>query len=115
MDITIDQWLVLKSIRDNPDLTQKEIAEKVFKDHASITRIIELLVKKEYLVRSFHGEDRRRFQLELTATGIKTYEKLVPIVSTNRARALQGLTEKEINSLFHLLQKIAANCTENIA
>ena len=45
-DITIDQWLVLKTLQENQQLSQNQIAELVFKDFASITRIIELLVKK---------------------------------------------------------------------
>ena len=45
-EITIDQWLVLKTIQENKNISQNQIAEMVFKDFASITRIIELLVKK---------------------------------------------------------------------
>jgi len=110
LDITIDQWLVLKTIKDNPELTQKEIAQKVFKDYASITRIIELLVKRKYLVRSFHNVDRRRYNLELTSSGKKMYEKLIPIVFSNRKIALEGLSEEEITILYRLLQKIMDNC-----
>src|ERR1700709_2033491 len=58
-DLTIDQWLVLKAIMDNPNQTQQEIAEIAFKDFASVTRIIELLVKKQYLIRAIHSNDRR--------------------------------------------------------
>jgi DNA-binding MarR family transcriptional regulator len=32
LDITIDQWLLLTSLRNNPDATQQQIAEAVFKD-----------------------------------------------------------------------------------
>jgi MarR family transcriptional regulator, transcriptional regulator for hemolysin len=39
--ITIDQWLVLKPIQDWPDISQHQIAENVFKDYASVTRMIE--------------------------------------------------------------------------
>ncbi|MBC7862366.1 MAG: MarR family transcriptional regulator, partial [Bacteroidia bacterium] len=40
LTITIDQWLVLKVLSDNQDITQTELAERVFKDKASVTRII---------------------------------------------------------------------------
>ena len=45
-DITIDQGLVLITLDQNPDITQKEIAQLIFKDMASMTRIIDLMVKK---------------------------------------------------------------------
>ena len=111
LDITIDQWLVLKTIKDQPDLTQTKMAAIVFKDYASVTRIIELLVERSYLTRSFHPVDRRRYQLHLTPLGKKVYEQLVPIVYSNRERALNGLEAAEVEQLQHLLQKITDNCT----
>ena len=111
-NITIDQWLILKTIHDNPNITQREIAEYVFKDDASITRMINLLVKKGFLARSLHAEDRRRFGLELTSLGKSTKEELMPVILRNRAIALEGLTEQEISSLREILQKITINCTK---
>ncbi|MFT5169166.1 MAG: MarR family transcriptional regulator for hemolysin [Saprospiraceae bacterium] len=112
IDITIDQWLLLKAIKDNPELSQKEIAGLVFKDYASITRMIELMVQKKYLIRSFHEVDRRRFKIELTAKSEKLYGDLVPIILSNRGVALKGLSEKELSLLSGLLQRITNNCTE---
>jgi hypothetical protein len=43
--ITIDQWLVLRVIQEHDDLTQTDIAERVFKDQASVARMISLLLK----------------------------------------------------------------------
>lgn len=109
-DITIDQWLILKTIHDYPNISQREIAEHVFKDDASITRMINLLVKKGFLERSMHSEDRRRFGLELTILGEKTKEELMPVILQNRETALKGLSQEEISTLKKLLQKITENC-----
>ena len=109
IDITIDQWLVLKTIHDHPDLTQREIADHVFKDYASITRMIELLVKRNYLKRSFHSGDRRRFTIELTDGGNKIYQKLIPIIHRNRSIALAGLELADISAMHHLLEPCSRN------
>ena len=55
--ITIDQWLILKVLMENPGIMQQEVAEMVFKDNASITRIIDLLVKSNYLKRTVNPKD----------------------------------------------------------
>ena len=68
-DITVDQCLLLIMINQNSDYSQKEIAELIFKDNTSITRIIELMVKKEYLTRTINEVDRRKFNLEITEKG----------------------------------------------
>jgi MarR family transcriptional regulator, transcriptional regulator for hemolysin len=110
LDITIDQWLILKTLQDNPDISQQQIAEKVFKDFASVTRMIELLVTKEYLKRDFHLVDRRRFSLSITKKGNKILETLVPLITNNRKIALQSFTEIEIKAMQKSLLKIIDNC-----
>src|SRR6476659_3709427 len=88
-DITIDQWLVLKALNDNPDYSQQQIAEVTFKDYASLTRMIELLVKKNYLLRSMHQTDRRRFNLELTRQALQILKTMQPVIDQNRKQALK--------------------------
>lgn len=109
-DVTIDQWLVLNSIAEKPDISQLEIAEKVFKDAASVTRIIELLIKKNYLKRDAHQKDRRRFTLQITKEGKAMIKSVSKIVEQNRAIALNGLTEKDLNHMRQTLNTIIENC-----
>jgi MarR family transcriptional regulator, transcriptional regulator for hemolysin len=110
IDITIDQWLVLKSIQDRPDISQHQIAENVFKDYASVTRMIELLVKKEYLLRDFHSTDRRRFSLTITKKGKSVIQNVIPVVMANRKQALKSLTKEEIEANKVFLSTIIENC-----
>jgi MarR family transcriptional regulator, transcriptional regulator for hemolysin len=109
-DITIDQWLVLNAIYEKPDITQFDIAGKVFKDTASVTRIIDLLIKKGLLKREVHSSDRRRFTLELTTEGRKLITKITDVVEQNRAIALQGITENELIHMKETLNDIIDNC-----
>lgn len=109
-DITIDQWLVLKSLQENSHLSQNEIADLVFKDMASITRIIELLVKKELVERHINKSDRRKFELKITKNGKKMIELISPIVKNNRKQALKGITKLEQNNLISRLEILINNC-----
>lgn len=109
-DITIDQCLVLMILDKNSTYSQKEIAELIFKDNASITRIIELMVQKSYLIRRPNELDRRKFILEITEKGKNTIETLTPIIHKNRQVALEGLSKEEIELLDKILAKIILNC-----
>jgi DNA-binding MarR family transcriptional regulator len=109
-EITIDQWLVLKTLHENHNSTQQQVAELVFKDYASVTRIIELLVKKKYITRSFHAEDRRRFELSITNKGVNIIASLQPIIISNRSKALKGCSMREIEQLHITLNNIISNC-----
>ena len=93
--ITIDQWLIIKGILENPDISQLELGEKAFKDNASVTRIIDLLVKAAYLERQFHETDRRRVKLIVTQAGIDIVSNVQKVVlpattSAGRTKSARG-------------------------
>ncbi len=110
-DITIDQGLVLILLEQNPDCCQREIAELIFKDMASMTRIIDLMVRKDFLKRSINEKDRRRFSLTISSKGNKTIKKLIPTVQQSRSTALNGLSAKDIAQMHNSLNRIIANCS----
>jgi len=112
IDLTIDQWLVLKALHENPGCSQQEIAQAAFKDQASLTRIIDLLVKKEILLRAIHPEDRRRFQLTITRKGLQLLKAVEPVAENNRKTALKGFTKDKIMQLQDMLNLLMKNCEE---
>ena len=108
--ITIDQWLIIKCILENPKVTQNEISEKVFKDSASVTRIITLLVKAKYLKRKINKTDRRRSVLQVTELGEQIISSVDQIVKVNRSVALNGIDEKEMEISQRVMDQITTNC-----
>jgi len=109
-NITIDQALLIIFINNYPELSQNEIGELIFKDNASVTRMIELMTKKEYLKRSVNKKDRRKYNLSITNKGKKALIYSSSIISTNRKSALKGISDNEINQLKSTLTKIINNC-----
>ncbi len=109
-NITVDQALLLILLQNSPELTQVEMAEVLFKDYASITRMIELMVKNDYLSREESQEDRRRKELTISEKGEEIIKKLFPVIDANRNTALKGLNQLEIEQLDSLLNKIINNC-----
>src|SRR5687767_13993785 len=110
LDITIDQWLVLKTIQESPTASQQEVAAVVFKDFASVTRIIQLLESKQYVRRHTHKTDGRRSSLRLTRAGAALIRDLEPIIRANRRQALHGLSAAEIGRVREILAIITRNC-----
>lgn len=109
-DITVDQALILIIINDNNSHTQMEIARMVFKDYASITRILKLMEDKEYLYKKISETDKRRSTVVITEKGKKAVDLLQPVIKKNRETALQGLSETDLTQLFNSLSIITNNC-----
>ena len=110
IDITIDQWLVLKTIHEAADVTLQQVGAAVFKDFASITRIVQLLERKGLLRRKPHPTDGRRSELMLTRSGEAVIRTVEPIAHAYRRQALEGIDAEEVARLRAVLKRIAENC-----
>ena len=108
--ITVDQWLTLNCLNENPQITQKELAEAVFKDTASITRIIELLVKAKYIRRNINKDDKRKSNLSITELGLEIIDKASPIVNNYRNKALKGIGLAKEEHVKMVMKTIIKNC-----
>ena len=115
IDITLDQWLVLKMLQDYPDITLQQVAADVFKDVASVTRIVQLLESKGHVMRLAHPDDGRRSSLSLTREGTFIVRALEPIVTDNRKRALKGVKSPQLDAAHVLLGRITENCLTSSA
>ena len=109
-DITLDQWLTLKMITEYPEASQNEIADKVFKDKASIARIIDILEQNEYLAKYPHPKHLRKSRMVLTAKGEDVLSRLNHLVPMIRHKALHGAGDADIHSTLHVLHTIMENC-----
>jgi DNA-binding MarR family transcriptional regulator len=108
-DVTVDQWLILKNLSENGHLSQTELASLVFKDHPTLTRILDLLCKKGYVERVPHPVDRRSFQLHLTENGVKKVTELKPKVLEIREKAWENLNETDFEEFKRILNTIYQN------
>ena len=109
--ITVDQWLVLNMIIDFKGITQTEIAERIFKDKASITRIIDRLVINDFVTRKPHPSHGKMIQIDITEKGtdtITTLKNEVPKFRDFALRTIDDISKKEVQSV---LKSIIYNCT----
>ncbi|MEM6807433.1 MAG: MarR family transcriptional regulator, partial [Bacteroidota bacterium] len=109
VDLSSDQWIVLKRISDEEGINQKDLAEKSFKEPASITRILDILQKKDLVHRKAALDDRRAYGLYLTKAGEELVKKLIPKAKQARAFGVKGLSEEEVQNLNSYLKQICQN------
>jgi DNA-binding MarR family transcriptional regulator len=108
-EVTVDQWAILKNLHQKGPTSQKELAELTFKDHPTVTRIIDLLCQKGLCERNLHPEDRRSFEISLTKSGLQKVESLIPEVNKIRTKAWENLTEQDFEHFKKTLNTIYQN------
>lgn len=109
LDMTGEQWVVLARLSEKDGLNQKELAEKVLKDQANMTRILDKVVKKGWVQRLDALDDRRAYLLYLTDEGKQIVQTTYPLIVQVKRNLEVGLTDQEIVTLMALLDKMSKN------
>ena len=108
-DITVDQWLLIENLYKHKKTTHNELARNTSKDITTISRIIELLVKKGLVKREADAQDRRKGYLQLTPAGVDKYKDVKSLVYDMRKIGWKTLTEADYAELTRILDTIYAN------
>jgi MarR family transcriptional regulator for hemolysin len=111
-DLTHSQWQVLALVgKCAPEaVTQKKIQCCLRVEAATLTGVVDGLVRRGWLTRRENAEDRRVNELCLTEAGKAVYSELSPWVTKRVAeRVQQGLTPAQVAEAKAVLQQIAAN------
>lgn len=106
IEVTSEQWSLLCRLWEKEGRSQKELAECTFKDTANITRMIDVLEKKDIVYRERDKKDRRTYRIYLTDKGRQLKDKLMPIYLKESTQAFSCFTEKEQGELLNMLNRL---------
>ena len=109
-NVTSEQWAVLVQILDDDGLNQQEIACKVGKDKASITRLVDGLEKRNLVVRISDKNDRRNKLIYLTKEGKSVKNQLTKIAEDSLQNMQQNIDETDLGICKDVLRKVFENC-----
>lgn len=107
--ITVDQWVILDLLSRRDGIGQNEIADRTYKDAPTVTRIIDLLCKKNLATRERDDNDRRRFRITLTQEGKERVRLVLPTVLELRRQGWDGLTDEDYANLMRILNTVYHN------
>ncbi|NQD64771.1 MarR family transcriptional regulator [Bacillus haikouensis] len=109
-DITPEQWTVLKRLAENDGINQKELAIKAEKDQPTVTRILDILERKELISKQKNEEDRRSFILFITDKGLAVKDELTPFIEDLwEKHILSGISEEDLKVYRNVLVKMNEN------
>ena len=112
LEISLDQWLVLGPVWKNDGISQKDISEYCGKDKTSVTKIIDTLEKKNLVVRVTDQLDHRVKRVVLSQKGRELFLSALPVMAQTRDELRSGISDKEIEALKSILNKIYKNLND---
>lgn len=102
------QWLALSALAVNSGVSQRDLGEVIRLDKASMTEMLGRLTARGLILKSRDPEDGRRRNIELTASGHDTVQRLVPLVGEVEAAFLSPLQPAQRVSFTSALARLAA-------
>ena len=111
IDLTPEQFLLIDLLWNQGPMSQLDIADQMQKDKNSITKLVDAIERKGYVVRQQNPNDRRSNTIVLTDLGnsLKDNAKTKGISILNTM--LEGISEEELNSFLETLDKLCSNMT----
>ncbi len=107
--VTSEQWTILASLWKKNGQTQQNLANIASKNKASITHLIDNLVKRNLVFRQSDEKDRRNNFIYLTDEGKELKTSLSKIVKKTIKESTNGIDKKELKASKKVLKKIIGN------
>jgi DNA-binding MarR family transcriptional regulator len=109
IELTFEQFVMLRLINFNRDLIQQDIANHLQKDKSLVVRQMNGLIDKKYVVRQIDQEDKRKKNLILTAKGTEMMNRITGLALDVSDRLLAGVDGSDYQAFRRVLNKIQEN------
>ena len=108
-DVSYEQWSILVHLYRKDGQTQQELARVAIKDKAAITRLLNILEKKNIVLRIPDRHDKRSKLVYLTNKAKSFKPDIIAVVKELLIEAEHGISQEEMTYCKNTLNKIFSN------
>lgn len=105
------QWALLRLLKDKGPHTFVDIANFMYIEKPSVTRLVQKLVDLGY-VETVAGRDKREKLVQLTVNGEVIVQEIQAHLKPTMEQALAGVSERDIEIATQVLANICANINQ---
>jgi len=104
--ITSTQFAVMAKLREHAPISQNQLGRLVGMDAATTKGVVDRLRNKGLVQSTPSATDMRRLEIALTDEGARFVNDAIGTARTISARTVSNLTEREVDRLLTLLDKL---------
>lgn len=112
--LTSSQWNALNQLNEYGDMTQKELADHLNKEPATVVRLLDRLVKHGLVKRMSHPEDRRANIVGITPEAVELLATIEPYAAEQADRIAEGVSDEDLAIFFNVLETVRQNAERTI-
>ena len=109
IDLTPEQFLLIDLLWNQGPLSQLEIADQMQKDKNSITKLVDAIERKGYVVRQQNPSDRRSNTIVLTQSALDLKDDAKSKGINILDQMIEGIPEEELLNFLDTLDKLCSN------
>ena len=106
LNISLSQYLIMKAINHCPQNTQKRISTYLGLTEAAVSRHIENLRERKYVLRTENPENRREHILELTSSGESQFKKAEKIFDNTLEENFENIGQNKRKVLLECINQL---------
>ncbi|HGH7174118.1 TPA: MarR family winged helix-turn-helix transcriptional regulator [Bacillus wiedmannii] len=108
-ELTKGQYLYLVRIYENPGIIQEKLSEMIKVDRTTASHAIKKLEMNGFIEKKEDEHNKKIKKLFPTEKGKNVYPFIKRENDYSNAVALEGFSEKEVETIFNLLQRVRGN------
>lgn len=105
-DVSVTQCSALEAVIQNGPLRLQALAQQLFLDKSTASRVVETLVRKNYVTRLPDPADSRAVLIQVTTAGRKLFEKIHSELVAEQKEMIADLTPEVRVAATALLQRL---------
>jgi len=107
--LSTPQWRVMAALVDLGACTINRLSDLTVVDRTTLSRTLDRMERNGLVARKRVEADKRSYEIRLTAAGRAMLRRIWPVMSYHNARAVAGLSAREMSKLRAIIQKMIAN------
>lgn len=107
--LTLARARTLFALSRRGSLTQKELAEELEIETPTLVRLLDAMEKQNLIERRSDETDRRAKRIQMTPTGLKTFEDVDAQAKAMRAEIAVDISTDEIRAALQVVRRLTGN------
>ena len=109
--LTPEQFLLIDLLWNQGSMSQQQLADQMHKDKNSVTKLVDAIERKGFVLRQQNAFDRRSNTLVLTEKALELRDDAKQKGISILDEMLEGISEAELRSFLSTLNKLNVNMT----
>ena len=112
--LTLARARTLLTLIEQEGLYQKELAEVLEIENATMVRLIDGLERQAFVERQAVEGDRRAKRIMMTQEGKQLAEEVVKLAGDVRADLLEGISDEDLSTALHVMRKMSDSMNKTL-